>query len=344
MALSETIILIGLIFLFMPFLAFFGVLISQYRSITTPKSHPLFRVQILSTRLALCIPTYALLMYISMVAPNAYEALTIPVAFAEGASFYSFFGMIVKNLGGPEMTVNVLNQINRPPFFNCCSCQTDGQTFYQRTRRALFFMFSIRVVFVILSVIFTYLGEKDKKALILGVLFDFVSAGFVVYVFISLINFYEMLYPVSHNVYGVLKLLLMKGSVGLMVLEGIIMQLVAFAKVASPDTCIQVYCFVYLVEIGVMSLIMYISFSSTISENKAVVDGVVVSSGSGGGDARSPAVAEEGSEYNSKDAASAGGSSFCEFFCAVFSFYDYGDSLVVKEALLAPSAQSSRTI
>jgi hypothetical protein len=44
------------------------------------------RVQILTTRIALFLPTYALLLWISFVVPNLFAIMEAPIAIAEGLS------------------------------------------------------------------------------------------------------------------------------------------------------------------------------------------------------------------------------------------------------------------
>lgn len=94
---QDTLGIIGLILLVVPFVAWYMVVSSQYSS-ATGKTR---RVAVLLARTALFLPSYAFLMWLSLINPSAYEGLEILVAVVEAYSFYSIFAVIVTNLGGP---------------------------------------------------------------------------------------------------------------------------------------------------------------------------------------------------------------------------------------------------
>ena len=72
----------------------------------------MLRLQVLSTRLSLFLPMYAICMMLSLRFPVALQALTFPVAITEGASFYSFFALFVTNMGGPEGYIKAVTQLD----------------------------------------------------------------------------------------------------------------------------------------------------------------------------------------------------------------------------------------
>ena len=88
----------GIILIFFPAIAYIAVLIKQFNKLKTETEV----VQILSTRVAMFLPAYSILMFISLMKPSAYLYCEVGVSVFEGLSFYGFFSMMVQYLGGPE--------------------------------------------------------------------------------------------------------------------------------------------------------------------------------------------------------------------------------------------------
>jgi hypothetical protein len=63
-----------------PCLAWFGILRAHYLTLRIGTQ----RVQTLTTRIALFLPTYALLLWFSFVIPNLFAIMEAPIAIAEG--------------------------------------------------------------------------------------------------------------------------------------------------------------------------------------------------------------------------------------------------------------------
>lgn len=134
------------------------------------------RLIILTTRLALFLPLYGILVYISLAVPVLYLAFEVPTALIEGYSFYLFFVLMVTNLGGPTETVNYLNMSNKPLFCQCC-CPTMKKKFYKNACWNVFHFTTTRVVVELISVIFGYIYESSNARLakILSVLFSLIA-------------------------------------------------------------------------------------------------------------------------------------------------------------------------
>lgn len=72
--------IIGIFLMMVPIMAWIMILRTQY---STLKQGTL-RVQILSTRTALFLPTYAIVIWLSLVFPSLYMLLEVPISVAEG--------------------------------------------------------------------------------------------------------------------------------------------------------------------------------------------------------------------------------------------------------------------
>lgn len=93
--------IISAILTIITFICYARVVTSQFRYLKEGTK----RLQVLACRTALCIPIYAFIIFISLLAPAAYEGLQIPITLFEGYSFYCFFALLVNNLGGPDATL-----------------------------------------------------------------------------------------------------------------------------------------------------------------------------------------------------------------------------------------------
>lgn len=168
------------LFLLVPVLVYTLIVWSQISGLTIETQ----RLTVLSTRTALFLPLYAVLMYISLCVPVLYVALTIPITMIEGYSFYCFFTMIVVNMGGPSATVDYMKQTGKDLACACC-CPQQQPAFYKKATWALFHFFFTRSILVILSAICFYSGRKIGR--VLYALFSLASAALLFYGLICLL-------------------------------------------------------------------------------------------------------------------------------------------------------------
>lgn len=229
-------------FMLVPVLAFLIVVAFQWRYIDATN----YRQTILSARAALFLPGYAFLLWISVVAPRSFYAMTVLINLVEGYSFYTFFSLLLFNLGGSDQAVDTLVNSDKPYFlFSCCFPAQDKVKFYRRTAWGLFHMLFTRVILSIIGAIAFYSGSTAGQALALVI--QVINAVLVVAMIVHVLNFCkykhtrmhfriivvkltsshpftadEMLFEHAKNLFGLTKLFLLKCSVGLIVLEGLI--------------------------------------------------------------------------------------------------------------------------
>jgi len=259
---------IAFIFMIIPIIAYGFILWSQYSKLDSDNQ----RLTIMSTRTALFLPLYALLMWISLVGPKAFAALTILITMVEGYSFYCFFAMIVTNMGGPAAVVNYMKQNGKG--LVCCRgcCPSEHAAFYKKATWALFHFFVTRTILIFFSAICYYSGSKAGKALY--VIFTVASAVVLFYGLSCLVLLYENVYANCKNLFGIVKLLLLKFSVGMIVLEGLIEQFLVLAGKSPYDddgpydtaeNTQREYCALVLLEFAIISLIYYYAYSYKIT-------------------------------------------------------------------------------
>ena len=215
------------------------------------------RLQILSIRAAICVPCYAFFIFLSLAAPSVYQELQIPIAILEGYSFYCFFLLLITNMGGLDKTLNYLIENDKPLCFTFC-CPTNKISFYGRVKWALINFLTTRFIVVVFSVIF----EPNR---IVAVLLDVIAVAFTINAVLSLVTFYENVYTLNENIKGVSKLFVIKVSVGIIVFQGLIVQIVialnqvtlhANSQFTQEEMAIRLYCKIIFKDI-LQSLLYY---------------------------------------------------------------------------------------
>lgn len=149
----------GAIFFFIVVAAYLIVFAFQYKNMTSESE----RISVLLARVALFLPLYALFMLISLGAPKAYAAMTIPTAYVEGYSFYCFLSILVVNLGGPAKVVEAIQ--GRPLICCTSSCPTEPDKFYNKVVWVVYQLILVRPIVVILAAICSYANSKAGRAL-----------------------------------------------------------------------------------------------------------------------------------------------------------------------------------
>lgn len=231
---------------FVPVLAYALIVQRQYSALQAKT----YRLTVLATRTALFLPLYSIIMIICMVYPQSASALSCIITIVEGYSFYCFFSLMVTNLGGPAATITLMYQTQRALFCSCC-CSADSAIFYKSATWAMFHMFITRTILSIFIAIATYSNTSggELAALVLEVTSAVIlGRGIVALVnickFILFLLLYlflislilmadENLFEHSTNLYGLVKLILLKVTVGVIVLQGLIAAFI-YSSGASP--------------------------------------------------------------------------------------------------------------
>jgi len=238
--------LAGIILAIVPIIAWIYIVRKQF-DISNRKT---YRINVLTARTSLFLPLYAIYLWISVLDPYTNEALEPFYAVVEGYSFYSMFALLVTNLGGPRATVIILRK--HPDRHTFCPCYPhDSQMLYNTVLSAMRYMFFGRVLLVIVATVCTY---SDLQSLYLIV--TAASLGVLIYGVLSIINFYEV---IMHLDLGhVFKLITLKVSVGLIVIQGLVEEILFSMGVfdavkphpsyTAEGTVLRYYCFIVLLE------------------------------------------------------------------------------------------------
>jgi len=229
----------------------------------------LLRVQILSIRTAMMLPSYACLIWLTLLIPKSAALMAVPIAIAEGFSFYSFFAMLIANLGGGNNALQELISHNNPP----CGCFTnvDYRGFYARVQIALYQFLFVRPLLELAAAIFSYMNYRVPSLLCtIGGTAQFLWG------FIYLVTFYQTIYNLSENLFATLKILLLKVSVGLYITQGVVVEILTAtgtldmkdtSRYDSEERLTRGLALLVLAEYFILSTLLYFAFSHHIQPN-----------------------------------------------------------------------------
>lgn len=171
-------------FMIVPFLAHFFVLISQFRYLDDTN----YRQTVLSVRSAIFLPGYALLMWISIIEPETFYAMTVLINLVEGYSFYAFFSLLLFNFGGADATVDTMVKEGKDYFLcSCCFPTNDKVKFYSRTSWVMFHMLVTRVLLSIAGAVAYYSDTPIGK--VIALVIQVINAVIVLTMVVHVVNF-----------------------------------------------------------------------------------------------------------------------------------------------------------
>ena len=168
-------------------------------------------------------------------------------------------------MGGPAEALNTMRITNKPPYCSCCP--TEPGVFYSKVVRALKYFLFLRVPIVIVASIGDIRGLKS-----LYLLATLVALAILVYAVVNIISFYENVYYL--NLGHISKLITLKLSIGIIVIEGIIEMILEYAGVfnnlqadngyTQDGTLIRWFCFVIMLQYVVLSILCWNVWSADI--------------------------------------------------------------------------------
>ena len=250
----NTLGIIGIFLLLVPFTAWVLILFKQYELIKAKT----YRLHVLICRTCLFLPLYAIFIWLSLVEPQLYAGLQIAFALVEGYSFYSMFGLIIGNMGGPAEALNTMRITNKPPYCSCCP--TEPGVFYCKVLRALKYFLFLRVPVVIIASIGDIRGLKS-----LYLIATLVALAILIYAVVNIISFYENIYYL--NLGHISKLITLKLSVGIIVIEGIIEMILEYAGMVCYER-LYTHIFIHMHAVGV--------FDNLAADNGYTQDGTLI--------------------------------------------------------------------
>lgn len=285
----SVIVLVSVLFFLFPWVTFYFLVRSQHSMV----EHETYRLQVLSTRTAFCLPVYATFLYAALLEPKIYEALLVIISFVEGYTFYCFTTLLVVNMGGPTETVRAMKQRNDSLCCTkyCCSicqCWSEDKTkFYRGAVSAMWHFWITRTAIVLLGTFAYYTGTDIGH--IVYVVFTLVAAVMLLWALSGLINLYENIYSHAVNINGIGKVFLLKCSVGMITLLEIVANfiIVTGGKISPPgnndddntDMTQRSYAALMLLIFCALSIVTFNFFAAKITAPRILYNTSEIDSG-----------------------------------------------------------------
>jgi len=200
--------------------------------------------------------------------PSSYVMMIGVISVIEGYALYCFLCLIVSNLGGPLATIDLMRNSDRELFCGIC-CPSDSAMFYDKATWAMFHVLVTRTIIHIFSAISFYAGTPTGL-LAYGIL-NLISAAIIIHGVLCLVILYESVFSYCTNLFGVMKLVLLKICVGVIVIQGLIATFL-YSSGATPyqdddnrsaeDKTQRAYCLLVLCEFALLSVFYYYAFGA----------------------------------------------------------------------------------
>lgn len=238
------------------------------------QNRSLYPMSILNIRSASLLPLFAIIITITVWAPNSFQAFVPLEAALEGYAVMTFFALIVLNCGGSSNVVKILGVSDR---IACCDCQRNAPiNCYKRVCKAVWQFVYIRPLVATIGAFVFYCTEMDGLFLIIQGICFLQTAGMLV----GLLSLAYTLYEDCIGLNIVYKLFVIKISVGLVVIQGFVIDnLYTYGYISIPDkysysdysedSKIQrAYCLLCLTEFVILCIPLWFGFGYPVVASK----------------------------------------------------------------------------
>lgn len=245
------------------------------------KNKQRYRLQVLTLRTALFLPSYSIFILISIFTGGHFEVLEIFISIIEGLSFVSFFALFVENLGGESNTVSYINFANHP--YLCHGCikhllpVENNQMFYDRVKYGLKIILFYRPLVTLLNLMFEILISHniyEKLFKIFSLLCSLVSFFMVVNGFTPLVILFENVIDVNVNIDGFKKLILLKLCVVILVVEYLAVQIINATNITgkTQEDLNIIYGFSVLVQYVFIAILVLFYYGGVLNNNNELIN------------------------------------------------------------------------
>jgi hypothetical protein len=239
-------------------------------------NNQIYRLQVLTLRTALFLPSYSIFILMSIFTGGHYELLEVFISIIEGLSFVSFFALFVENLGGELNTVNYINFANHP--YACHGCLKyilpieNNKIFYDRVKNGLKIILFYRPLVTILNFIFKIFISNDiceNLFKMFSLICSLVSFYMVVNGFTPLVILFENVMDVNVNIDGFKKLILLKLCVIILTVEYLAVEIINATNVTdrTQEDLNIIYGFGVLVQYVFIAILVYFYYGGLLNNN-----------------------------------------------------------------------------
>lgn len=267
-------LIIGIILTLGNFYNFFRLMSSEKLD-ATHFQYP--RVQIMSLRMAMLVPAFGLLSFISFIIPSGLFVIEAAEALVEGYSIYCFYKMVSFYVGDKTKILTTIQNYStsRKHYdildFICCwinMVQHRAPKLFSSILHTCFFQFvTIRPILVLLAGIFEIkTGSRRNSITVIFIALYVIS---LIVAMFALLRYYHILETIDiSEVRPISKALFIKFIILLIVIQNIVVNLgflPSVTDVAEIDLMLREYSFAVMCELCFLSFFLQIVFKSKMS-------------------------------------------------------------------------------
>jgi len=233
-----------------------------------------YTMHILACRASSLLPIFLLFILLSIWAPNLFALFKIPSSIAEGYGVYCIFTLMIKNCGNGQKAIKVMSETES---INPCCPKQEPAKFYGNANFSMKLYLYFRPAVTILATICFYVESDGLYAI-----FTFLAAVPTLYMLPHLFISGYLLYEKCEGLNIFYKLPFIKVSVGLILIEDMIQQIlyttgaVSLPKsendYSSEDQFTRLYCLISLCEGVVLAYIMWLAFGPKMDISESGLD------------------------------------------------------------------------
>jgi hypothetical protein len=229
------------------------------------------RLVVLNVRTALLVPAFSICYLISLEFTRAYLYMQLPQSIVQGYATFCFVALFVHYCGGPEQCLEIFRTSNAyfPSIFFKDTC-LDINKYPRRFYNFVYFT-QIQLLVVRPILIVAVIATADERMLLASNIISGVASCMVIIGLFGLIKLYHVLYAHAKGLNAKVKIIVIKGTLGLVLIEALVEQvLVAFSVIddAGISIAVRFYCFGVLVELFVLSIVLERVFAHEIKTHK----------------------------------------------------------------------------
>lgn len=255
--------IVGLFLMPIPIVSFYLVLSSQLKHLTVGNA----LISIFMVRAALLIPVFGFTIFVSLLVPRLFPVMRILQSIFEAYAVWSFYAALVTNVGGASNSAHMLRDSNIPLI--CCRLRNEcPERTYNRIKFAMWQFLWIRPWIQAIAAISSYADSARVYSVMV-----LIAAGSTLYMIPALITVARVLYDECYGLKVALKFLVVKVSVGLLLIEDAVQSIlystgtveisddIGLDDFTEEEKFIRIYCIIALVECTLLAVLLYIGFT-----------------------------------------------------------------------------------
>ena len=264
---------LGIVFFPIPAIIFLIVLRSNFKNLS--KNNAL--LTIFSVRSASLLPIFSFTVFVSLLKPEIFPAMRVPQSIFEAYAVYCFVALLVVNCGGAEKAARMIQDSDIPLICYRYKKEAPSNS-YQRILNSIRQFLYIRPIIELIAAICAYKGATTIYSIAI-----YAAALSTVYMIPGLLTVARVLYDECEGLNVAYKFIVIKVSVGLILIEDAVQQYLYSSGTVSisddignsdyseEEKFIRIYSMIAIIECALLSVFLYIGFVPALVPAKSCI-------------------------------------------------------------------------